>query len=98
MFWNGLFLLFKIISNEWNQVVRIRSIKAKTFKEALKYLVLRVLQSFFALKQLQKNRLSRGDSLPKAFAIDEYKGDTDIVTHPLIIANAETHEPIRYIA
>ena len=35
-----------------------------------------------------------GVQLPKAIAIDEYKGDTDAGKYQLIIANAETKEPI----
>ena len=36
---------YQRFSKEWNQVVRIRSIKGKTFKEAAeKYLVLQVQQ------------------------------------------------------
>ena len=35
-----------------------------------------------------------GVQLPRVIAIDEYKADTDSGTYQLIIANAETHEPI----
>lgn len=45
-------------------------------------------------KEAAKTELISGVSLPKAIAIDEYKGDTDAGTYQLIIANAETHEPI----
>ena len=56
----------------------IRAIKAKTFKEAAEVLGTSTTMIFrrFANKQLVK-----GVRLPKAIAIDEYKGDTDAGTY-----------------
>ncbi|PAF11726.1 ISL3 family transposase, partial [Shouchella clausii] len=45
-------------------------------------------------KEVAKDQITSGVRLPKVIAIDEYKGDTDAGTYQLIIANAETHEPI----
>ncbi|WP_430541086.1 hypothetical protein [Sporosarcina thermotolerans] len=45
-------------------------------------------------KEVAKKQMKSGVRLPKAIAIDEYKGDTDAGTYQLIIADAETHEPL----
>lgn len=81
-------------SKEWNQVVGIRSVKAKTFKEAAEVLGTSSSTVIRRFKKLIKEQLNEGVHLPKCIAIDEYKGDTDAGTYQLIIANAETHEPI----
>ena len=41
-------------------------------------------------KKIAKKEMVAGVHLPKAIAIDEYKGDTDAGKYQLIIANAET--------
>ncbi|SOB91244.1 transposase [Ureibacillus xyleni] len=72
----------------------IQSVKSKTFKDAANILgtsVSTILRRF--IKQA-KATLPEGVKLPKAIAIDEYKGDTDAGKYQLIIADAETHEPI----
>ena len=81
-------------TKEWNQVVRIRSVKAKTFKEAGEVLGTSSSTVIRRFKEVAKDRIASGVRLPKIIAIDEYKGDTDAGTYQLIIANAETHEPI----
>lgn len=81
-------------TKEWNQVVRIRSVKAKTFKEASEVLGTSSSTVIRRFKEVAKNEMVSGVRLPKIIAIDEYKGDTDAGTYQLIIANAETHEPI----
>jgi len=81
-------------SKEWNRVVRIRSVKAKTFKEAGEVLGTSSSTVIRRFKEVAKNEMKTGVRLPKAIAIDEYKGDTDAGTYQLIIANAETHEPL----
>lgn len=81
-------------TKEWNQVTRIRSIKAKTFKEAGEVLGTSSSTVIRRFKETAKEKIAAGVRLPKAIAIDEYKGDTDAGTYQLIIANAETHEPI----
>lgn len=81
-------------SKEWNRVVRIRSVKAKTFKEAGEVLGTSSSTVIRRFKEVAKGEMKTGVRLPKAIAIDEYKGDTDAGTYQLIIANAETHEPL----
>lgn len=81
-------------SKEWNQVVNVRAIKAKTFKEAAEVLGTSTTTVIRRFKKVAHKQLVEGVRLPKAIAIDEYKGDTDAGTYQLIIANAETHEPI----
>ena len=81
-------------SKEWNRVIRIRSVKAKTFKEAGEVLGTSSSTVIRRFKEVAKNEMKTGVRLPKAIAIDEYKGDTDAGTYQLIIANAETHEPL----
>ena len=80
-------------SKEWNQVVRILSVKAKTFKEAADVLGTSpstVIRRFKGLVEA----MPTGVQLPRVIAIDEYKADTDSGTYQLIIADAETHKPI----
>lgn len=80
-------------SKEWNQVARIRAVKAKTFKEAADTLgtsSTTIIRRFETLV----TQMPSGISLPKVIAIDEYKADTDAGTYQLIIADGETHEPI----
>lgn len=81
-------------SKEWNRVVRIRSVKARSFKEAGEVLGTSSSTVIRRFKEVAKNEMKTGVRLPKAIAIDEYKGDTDAGTYQLIIANAETHEPL----
>ena len=86
---------YQRFSKEWNQVVRMRSVKAKTFKEAAEVLGTSPTTVIRRFKQLAKI-LPSGVQLPRAIAIDEYKADTDAGKYQLIIADAETHAPIRY--
>ena len=81
-------------SKEWNQVARIRSVKAKTFKEAGEVLGTSTSTVIRRFKKLIVEQLPEGVQLPESIAIDEFKADTDAGTYQLIIANAETHEPI----
>lgn len=81
-------------SKEWNQVVNVRSVKVKTFKEAAEVLGTSPTTVIRRFKKVANKQLVEGVRLPKVIAIDEYKGDTDAGTYQLIIANAETREPI----
>lgn len=81
-------------TREWNQVMRVRAVRAKTFKEAGEVLGTSSSTVIRRFKDVAKDQVINGVQLPKAIAIDEYKGDTDAGTYQLIIANAETHEPI----
>ncbi|MER2191524.1 MAG: ISL3 family transposase [Solibacillus sp.] len=84
---------YQRFSKEWNQVAQIRAVKAKTFKEAADVLGASSTTIIRRFKEAMK-QLPEGVTLPKAIAIDEYKADTDAGKYQLIIANAETHEPI----
>lgn len=81
-------------SKEWNQAIQILSIKKKTFKEAAEVLGTSSTSVIRRFKKVAKKELTETVKLPKAIAIDEYKGDTDAGEYQLIIANADTHEPI----
>ncbi|BDH60778.1 ISL3 family transposase [Lysinibacillus sp. PLM2] len=81
-------------SKEWNQVARIKAIKGKTFKETAEVLGTSITTIIRRFDSVLNDKLANGVELPKHIAIDEYKGDTDAGTYQLIIANAETHEPL----
>jgi len=81
-------------SNEVNQAIILQSVKSKTFKDAAKSLGTSVSTVLRRFSKQAKAALPDGVLLPKAIAIDEYKADTDAGKYQLIIANAETHEPI----
>ncbi|MFS0688208.1 ISL3 family transposase [Sporosarcina sp. 179-K 8C2 HS] len=80
-------------TKEW-KVVRVRSIKAKTFKEAGEVLGTSSSTVIRRFKEVSKEQMSQGVRLPKSIAIDEYKGDTDAGKYQLIIADAETKKPL----
>lgn len=85
---------YQRFSKEANQAMRIQSVKAKTFKEAAITLGTSISTIIRRFAQQAKAVLPAGVRLPKAIAIDEFKADTDAGKSQLIIANAETHEPI----
>lgn len=85
---------YQRFSKEWNQVIRIRAIKGKTFKETGEVLGTSSSTVLRRFKEAAQEQIRGGVRLPKAIAIDEYKGDTDAGTYQLVIADAETHEPI----
>ncbi len=61
-------------SKEWNQVVRIRSVKSKTFKEAADVLGTSASKVIRRFKGLVK-AMPTGVQLPRVIAIDEYKAE-----------------------
>ncbi len=81
-------------SKECNQVMRIRAVKAKTFKEAGEVTGTSSSTIIRRFKDVAEKELAKGVRLPKIIAIDEYKGDTDAGKFQLVIANAVTREPI----
>ena len=85
---------YQRFSKECNQVMYVRSIKAKTFKEAGEVIGASSTTVIRRFKVAAKKEIKQGVRLPKAIAIDEYKGDTDAGMYQLIIADAETHEPL----
>lgn len=85
---------YQRFSKEANQALNIRAIKAKTFKEAAEVVGTSSTTVIRRFKNIASKEVVEGVSLPKAIAIDEYKGDTDAGKFQLIIADAETKEPI----
>lgn len=91
---NSFVARYQRFSKEWNQAVRVRSVKAKTFKEVAGQYgsSASTIVRRFDLVALQE--LTETAKLPRTIAIDEYKGDTREGKYQLIIANGETKEPI----
>ena len=58
-------------TKEWNQIVRIRSVKAKTFKEAAEVLGTSSSTVIRRFKEVSKEQMTNGVRLPKAIAFDE---------------------------
>ena len=84
---------YQRFSKEANQAMHIRSVKAKTFKEAAETVGTSSSTIIRRFKKLIR-KMPAGVQLPKAIAIDEYKADTDAGKYQLIIADADTHQPI----
>ena len=85
---------YQRFSKEINQAMIIQSVKSKTFKDAAMIPGTSISTILRRFHKQAKAALPEGFRLPKAIAIDEYKADTDAGEYQLIIANAETHEPI----
>lgn len=85
---------YQRFTKEANQALSIRAIRAKTFKEAAEVTGTSSTTVIRRFKKMVHKEMVKGVQLPKAIAIDEYKGDTDAGKYQLIIANAETKEPI----
>jgi transposase len=86
---------YQRLSVEFNQALKIRSIKGKTFKETAEVYgtsASTVVRRFDQLAEVTVNEVAK--ELPKVIAIDEYKGDTKEGKYQLIIANGITREPI----
>jgi transposase len=86
---------YQRLSNEFNQAIKIRSIKGKTFKETAEVYGISastVVRRFDELAESIINEETK--ELPKVIAIDEYKGDTEAGKYQLIIADGVTKEPI----
>ena len=83
---------YQRFSKEANQAMVLQYVKSKTFKDAATILGTSISTILRRFMKQAKAALPEGFRLPKA--IDEYKADTDAGKYQLIIANAETHEPI----
>ena len=81
-------------SKEWNQQVQIRTVKAKTFTEIAAQYHSSVSTIIRRFDRLVPQALKGSTALPKAIAIDEFKGDTGKEKYQLIIADAVTRESI----
>ncbi|MBQ6794186.1 MAG: ISL3 family transposase [Butyricimonas sp.] len=85
---------YQRFSKEWNQQVQIRAVKAKTFTEiAAQYhtSVSTIIRRFDAIIP---SSMKGPAALPEVIAIDEFKGNTGKEKYQLIIADAQTREPI----
>ena len=85
---------YQRFSKEWNQQVQIRTVKAKTFTEiAAQYhtSVSTIIRRFDAIVP---DSMKGSAALPEVIAIDEFKGNTGKEKFQLIIADAQTREPI----
>ncbi|WP_082195512.1 ISL3 family transposase [Bacillus testis] len=81
-------------SKEWNQQVQIRTVKAKTFTEIAAQYHTSVSTIIRRFDRIIPQSIKGEKALPKAIAIDEFKGDSGKEKYQLIIANAVTREPI----
>ncbi|MFS0865697.1 ISL3 family transposase [Fredinandcohnia sp. 179-A 10B2 NHS] len=92
---NPLIDRYQRLSIEFNQAIKIRSIKGKTFKETAEVFgtsASTIVRRFDELAESTVNEEVK--ELPKVIAIDEYKGDTREGKYQLIVANGITKEPI----
>jgi len=85
---------YQRFSLEWNQAVKLRSIKGKTFKETADIYGSSPTTIVRRFDQLAQTEITEVKELPKVIAIDEYKGDTREGKYQLIIADGVTKEPI----
>ena len=81
-------------SKEWNQQVQIRTVKAKTFTEIAAQYNSSISTVIRRFDRMVPEAINGPADLPKAIAIDEFKGDTGKEKYQLIIADAITREPI----
>lgn len=91
---NSIVDRYKRFSKEWNQAVRLRIVKAKTFKEIGQQFGASTSTIIRRFDEMAKRELEDIQQLPRVIAIDEYKGDTKEGKYQLIIADGETKEPI----
>src|SRR5690606_24651283 len=88
---------YQRFSKEWNQAVKVRSIKAKTFKEVAYQYGASSSTVIRRFDRLAEEELPKVHKLPEVIAIDEYKGDTREGKYQLIIADGKTREPIEIL-
>lgn len=81
-------------SVEWNQAVRIRAIKGKTFQETGNTYGVSSSTIVRRFDLLAKSEIQSVTHLPSVIAIDEYKGDTKEGRYQLIIADGITKKPL----
>lgn len=85
---------YQRFSSDWNKAVGLRSVKAKTFKEMAVSFGASATTITRRFDALASSVMKGPGKLPKAIAIDEYKGDTRSGKYQVIIADAVTREPI----
>ncbi|MET3576981.1 transposase [Bhargavaea ullalensis] len=85
---------YQRFTKEWNQAVSLRCVKAKTFKEMAVSFGASATTITRRFDGLAEKEMTSPGKLPKAIAIDEYKGDTSAGKYQVIIADAATRQPI----
>jgi transposase len=86
---------YQRLSIEFNQAIKIRGIKGKTFKEVADVYGTSASTVVRRFDELAGNIIPEEPmELPKVIAMDEYKGDTVEGKYQLIIADGVTKEPI----
>lgn len=91
---NSFVQRYQRLSRELNQALIIRGIKGNTFKETAAIYGVSSSTVVRLFDKAAKSEIKPINKLPKAIAIDEYKGDTCEGKYQLIIADAFTKEPI----
>jgi transposase len=91
---NSLVERYQRHSITWNQALRIRAIRGKTFKETAQQYGTSSSTVMRRFDQMAKEEIKEVVELPPVIAIDEYKGDTDKGKFQLIIADGETRKPL----
>jgi transposase len=81
-------------TREWNQALGIRLIHGKNFKDTARQFHTSSHTALRRFDHMAATNLKDVEELPRVIAIDEYKGDTDQGKYQVIIANADTGEPI----
>lgn len=81
-------------SKEWNQAIALRLIKGKTFKETAEIFHTSSSTAIRRFDSMSSAQLEEVKELPPVIAIDEYKGDTNEGKYQVIIADAQTREPL----
>ncbi|MGG4039203.1 ISL3 family transposase [Heyndrickxia ginsengihumi] len=79
---------------EWNQALGIRVIQGKNFKDTAAQFRTSQATAIRRFDHISSGYLKEVKELPKVIAIDEYKGDTNEGKFQVIIANAQTGEPL----
>ncbi|WP_347862328.1 ISL3 family transposase [Salimicrobium sp. PL1-032A] len=91
---NSLVDRYQRHSKEWNQAFGFRLIHGKNFKDTARQFHTSSNTAVRRFDRISASHLKEVEELPRVIAIDEYKGDTDHGKYQVIIANAETGEPI----
>lgn len=81
-------------SIEWNQALGLRVIHGKNFKDTAAQFRTSQTTVIRRFDRISSIHLKEFEELPKVIAIDEYKGDTNEGKYQVIIANAQTGEPL----
>ncbi|SIS97523.1 ISL3 family transposase [Salimicrobium salexigens] len=91
---NSLVERYQRHSKEWNQAFGFRLIHGKNFKDTAHLFHTSPNTAVRRFDRISASHLKEVEELPRVIAIDEYKGDTDRGKYQVIIANADTGEPI----